>query len=123
MPQDLLEDAGLRLQPAHILDDLIDVFRCDRIDLGHIPEFPVVRLYPIGRGSLESGIAMVIGFVDFVNQRRTLACADTACAMTGRTVGFELGFSWLQFDRYRASCNGLRCRLPLAAGRSHTENT
>ena len=79
----LLEDAGLLLQPAHVLDDLIDVFGCGRVDFRHVAEFPVMGLHSAGSRSLKGGIAMMIGFVNFMHERGTLACADTTRAMAG----------------------------------------
>lgn len=78
-----LEDAGLLLQPAHILDDLIDIIRCGRVDFRHVAEFPMVRLHSVGGRSLKGGIAMMIGFVNFMHERGPLAGADTTRAMTG----------------------------------------
>lgn len=78
-----LEDAGLFLQPAHILDDLIDVFGCRRVDFRHVAEFPMVRLHPVRSSPLERGITMMIGFVNFMHERGPLAGADTTRAMTG----------------------------------------
>ncbi len=103
-----LENTGLLLQPAHILDDLIHIVGGHPVDLGHVPEFPVVGLHPVGRRSLEGGIAMMVRFINLVDQRGPLTCPDSTDPMAGGTIGLKLGFSWLHVDRNRARRNGLR---------------
>lgn len=78
-----LKDSGLLLEPADVLHDLIDVIRFHGVDLRHVAELPMVRFDAVGGGPLEGGIAMVIGLIDFVYERRTLLGSDASRAMTG----------------------------------------
>lgn len=123
MPREPLENTGLLLQPAHILDDLIHIFGGHPVDLGHVPEFPVVSLHPVSRRPLESSISMMVRFINFMDQRGALACPDSTDPMAGRTIGFEFSLSRLHIRGNRAGRNSLRCRLALATGRSDTHNT
>lgn len=64
-----------------------DLFRCKPGLRGHIAEMPVVRADSVLHGQVEGDIGMVLGPVDFVNQRRPLrgtlcvktVASDTAC--------------------------------------------
>ncbi|OQW37757.1 MAG: hypothetical protein A4E20_17620 [Nitrospira sp. SG-bin2] len=56
-----LKNAGLFLEPADILHDLLDVIRLHGVDLRHVAELPMVRFDAVGRRAQEGGIAMVIG--------------------------------------------------------------
>jgi len=78
-----LENSGLFLEPADVPDDLLDVGRFHGIDLRHVAELPMVRLDAVGGGAQESGIAMVIGLIDFVHERRTLFGSNPSGAVTG----------------------------------------
>jgi hypothetical protein len=78
-----LEDPGLFLEPADILHDLLDVLRFHGIDLRHVPELPMVRLDAVGGGAQEGNIAMVIGLINFVHERRTLFGSNPSGAVTG----------------------------------------
>lgn len=78
-----LENSGLFLEPANVLHDLLDVIRFHGVDLRHVPELPVVRFDAVGGGAQKGGIAMVIGLIDFVHERRTLLGSDASGAVTG----------------------------------------
>lgn len=123
MPREPLENTGLLLQPAHVLDNLIDVIGCDRVDFGHVSEFPVVGLHSVGSRSLERGIPMMVRFINFMDQRGPLTCTDSTDPMTGSTVGFELALSRLHIRWNRTIHCSLGCGLSLTAGRSDTHNT
>ena len=78
-----LKNPGLFLEPADVLDDVLDVIRLDGVDLRHVAELPMVRLDAVGGSAQESGIAMVIGLIDFVHERRTLFGSNPSGAVTG----------------------------------------
>lgn len=78
-----LENSSLFLEPADVFYDLLDVIRFHGIDLRHVAELPMVRLDAVGGGALEGGIAMVIGLIDFVHERRTLLGSGASRAVTG----------------------------------------
>ena len=78
-----LEYSSLFLEPADVFHDLLDVIRFHGVDLRHVAELPMVRFDAVGRRAQEGGIAMVIGLVDFVHERRTLLGSDASCAVTG----------------------------------------
>lgn len=118
-----LENTGLLLQPAHILDDLIHIVGGHPVDLGHVPEFPVVGLHSVGSRSLEGGIPMMVRFINFMDQRGPLTCTDSTDPMAGSTVGFELALSRLHIRWDRTIHRRLGCGLSLTAGRSDTHNT
>ncbi len=98
-----LEDSGLALKPADIRDDLIDVAGGDRIDLGHVAEFPVVGTDTIRSRQLERGIAVVVRLIDLVYERRALLRAHTLLAVARRTIRVEFRFTGLQFGGKRSS--------------------
>lgn len=78
-----LEDSGLFLEPADVFHDLLDVIRLHGIDLRHVAELPMVRFDAVGRRAQEGRIAMVIGLIDFVYERRTLLGSDASSSVTG----------------------------------------
>lgn len=83
----------------------------------------MVGLHAVGSRSLERGIAMVVRFINFMDQRGALTGPDSTDPMTGSTVGFEFGFSRLHIRWDRTIHRRLWCRLSLTAGRSDTHNT
>jgi hypothetical protein len=117
-----LEDSGLPLKPANILDDLIDIRGSDGFDLWHVAELPMVSLDPIRRSQLKGRIAMVIRLIDFMHERRALLRADAFWAVTGGTVGVEFGFTGLQLSRQRPAAHG-RFRLRGVAGDHRDERS
>ncbi len=64
---EVLENTGLPLQPANILDNLVDVGRSNGFDLGHVAELPMMGFDSESRSALECRIAVVIGFIDFMD--------------------------------------------------------
>jgi len=64
---EVLENTGLPLQPANILDNLVDVGRSNGFGLGHVAELPMMGFDAESRSALECGIAVVIGFIDFMD--------------------------------------------------------
>jgi len=116
-----LENARLFLQPAHVFDDLIDIVRFDGHDLRHVAELPMMCPDPIGCGPVEGGVAMMIGLVDPVHQRRTLGSSDTPGSMTGRTIGRELLLAPPEIGRNRRS-RAFRLRFALATSRCRAEH-
>jgi hypothetical protein len=77
-----LKNASLFLKPAYVFHDLIHILRRDGIDLRHVPELPVMGFHAIGSGSLKRRIAMMIRFIDLVNQRWALSSSDSPDAVT-----------------------------------------
>ena len=101
-----LEDAGLTLQPADIAGDLLDVGRSDSVDLRHIAELPMVGFDAGGGGTLKRRVPVMVGLINFMNERRTLLCPSALWTMAGRTMSLKSGFSRLQFHRNRCSPHG-----------------
>ena len=101
-----LEDAGLMLQPADIAGDLLDVGRSDSVDLRHIAELPMVGFDAGGGGTLKRRVPVMVGLINFMNERRTLLCPSALWTMAGRTMSLKSGFSRLQFHRNRCSPHG-----------------
>lgn len=116
-----LEDSGLFLEPADVFHDLLNVIRLHGVDLRHVAELPMVRFDAVGGGAQEGRIAMVIGLIDFMHERRTLLGSDASRAVTGRAIGGELLFSVAQLYRSRTGRSLRRGRLGLAACRRGTE--
>ena len=87
------------IYPMCLLDftDIADNFgnlgAVDALDRGHIAEWPVVTLYTKGGGALEAFVAVVIGFVYFVDQGWAIFGACCIEPMTGRTFCIEIGFT------------------------------
>ena len=63
----LLENAGLFLEPAHILHDLIDILRRNAFDLRHVAELPMVGPDAVGRRQLEGLIPVMVWLVDLMH--------------------------------------------------------
>ena len=63
-----LRDAGLALKPANVADDLLDVRRRDPLDLRHVTELPVMGFDAEFRSAQKSGVAVMIGLIDLVDQ-------------------------------------------------------
>ena len=78
-----LLDTGLALKPSNVANDLLDVLGGDAFNLGHVAEFPVMGTDTVRCRQLKRGIAVVLRFVDFVDQRGAMIGAGCACAMTG----------------------------------------
>ena len=74
------------MKPAHVLDDLLDVCRGDRLDLRHVAEFPMMSFDAEFRGPEKGGIAMVIRFINLMDERRTLLCAGRLWSVAGRAM-------------------------------------
>ena len=98
-----LENTGLFLQPPDIFHDVIDVFRCNAVDLRHVPEFPMVRLDAVGCSPLEGRIPVMIWLVDLMHQRRSVVGPRRLLPMAGCTVRVEFGFAHLELSRYRTA--------------------
>lgn len=64
---EVLENTGLPLQPADILDNLVDLGRSDGFYLGHIAELPMMGFDSESRSALECRIAVVIRFIDLMD--------------------------------------------------------
>lgn len=103
-----LEDARLLLKPANVLRDVVYICGSHAFDLRHVAEFPMVGPHPVGRSPLESRIPVVIGFVDLMDQRRTLRSAGPLFSVADGTIGVELGLARLQVrgERRASGCGG-----------------
>ena len=93
----------LTLEPAYILHDLIDIPGGHAFDLGHIAELPMVCLDAVGCSPLEGLIAVMVGLVDLMHERRPVVCSCRLFSMTGRTVRVECGFARLELSRYKTA--------------------
>lgn len=116
-----LHDARLALEPADILDDLLHIVGADPFDFGHVAELPMVGADAVGRCPLESHIAVMIGLVDLVHQRRPLGGPHATIPMAASAVGLELGFAFTELRRNRR-----RVRLrpdDLRGGQQHKTHT
>ena len=90
------------MKPAHVLDDVLDVCRGNRLDLRHVAEFPMMSFDAEFRGPEKGRIAMVIRFINLVDERRTLLCAGGLWSVARRAMRVEFRLSCLQFRRNRA---------------------
>src|SRR5579884_390108 len=109
-------DSRLALEPADIADDLLDVFRRDSVDPGHVPEVPMVGADAVRGRSLEGDVRMMIGLVDLVDQRRALSGAGGPVSMAAGAVGLELGLAGPKLRRDRR----ILCRRSVGAGGGKT---
>ena len=76
-----LKNTGLPLLPTDVSNNLLDVSSAYHVNLRHIAELPMMGSDPDSRSALKRGIAVVIGFIDFMDQRGALLCALTSLAM------------------------------------------
>ena len=85
-----LGDAGLPLKPANVAGDLLDVRRRDPLDLRHVTELPVMGFDAEFRSAQKGGVAVMIGLINLVDQRRALLGAGGLCTVAGGAMGVEL---------------------------------
>ena len=85
-----LRDAGLPLKPANVADDLLDIRRRDPLDLRHVTELPVMGFDAEFRSAQKGGVAVMIGLINLVDQRRALLGAGGLCTVAGGAMGVEL---------------------------------
>ena len=78
-----LVDTDLALLATHISRDVSHVVGCYLRHRCHIAEFPVMGTDAILRGELESGIGMMRGLVDAVQERRPLVRTFQGRTMAG----------------------------------------
>lgn len=93
------EYAGLLLEPADIFHNLIDVRGGYAFYLRHIAESPMVCTNPVRCRQLKRRIAVMVRFVDLVDERRAMISPSGSLAMTHRATGVELGFTRLKLSR------------------------
>ena len=111
-----LENPGLFLEPADVFHDLINIVGRHPLDLRHVAEFPMVRPDAVGRCILEGRVAVMIRFINLMDERRTLIGSHASGAVTARALGAKLLFSLSQFGR-SLPCRSLRLLVALAASR------
>jgi len=81
-----LVDTNLALFAAHIGRDVCHVVGCYLRHRRHVAEFPMMGAHAVLRGELESGIGMVRGLVDAVQERRSLVRTFQFRTVTGRAM-------------------------------------
>ena len=83
------------MKPANVADDLLDVRRRDPLDLRHVTELPVMGFDAEFSSAKKGGVAVMIGLINLVDQRRALLRAGGLWAVAGRAMGGELRLAYL----------------------------
>ncbi len=83
------------LQSPHIGDDVAHFLLCDTFDRRHVAERPVVRAGAVLCGHEEGLVAVVVGLVDWVDQRWSDTILPSGIsAVTGGTIFVESHFAF-----------------------------
>ena len=99
-----LENPSLFLKPANVFHNPFDIVRRDLLNFRHIAELPMMRSDAVSGGILEGRVAVMIGLINLVDERRPLFGPDTTNSVTRGTIGHEPLLPTLEFSRYGPRC-------------------
>ena len=83
------------MQPANVTGDLLDVRRRNPIDLRHVAELPVMGFDAEFRSAQKGRVAVVVGLINLMHERRALLRAGGPRPMASGAMSVELPLAGL----------------------------